>query len=326
MVHRLWTTIKTCNQKPKHMTTIEQLPLTPKQQRFCDEYLTDLNATRAALRAGYSGATALSGKLMQLPKIKAYIEHHTQKAATEMEISRMEMLKELHRIAFANMGDYFDDEGRIKPMHLLTRDQKAAIWNIRVTENDKGSSVQLRLNNKLSAIEKMAKHLGFYKQGLVEAEPQIKYVYLDGNAMDEFDRFEDDSLPLPAGMSGGGSRRSDEEDDEPEVKDARWERDKAIFMEHEIERLKEELVTQKEKARKEAEAAGELEKVAGAVEAKKEEVAGAGDEKKETGGAVEPEQRVEPAPKPVYTNMGLYGKAMSEEDRKARRLERALYR
>jgi hypothetical protein len=117
-------------------------------------------------------------------------------------------------------------------------------------------------------------------------------------------------------MSEGGSQRSDEEEDEPEVKDARWERDKAIFMEHEIERLKEELVMQKEKARKEAESAGEV------VE-KKEEVAG---EQKKVAVAVAGEQKAEPAPKPVYANVGLYGKAMSKEDRKARRLERALYR
>jgi hypothetical protein len=158
-------------------------------------------------------------------------------------------------------------------------------------------------------------------------EPLIKYVYLDGDAMDAFDRFEDDTLPAAASsaMSEGGSQRSDEEEDDSEEKDARWERDKAIFMEHEIERLKEELVMQKEKARKEAEAAGEL------VE-KKEEVAVAGavagDEKKEVAvaGAVEPEQKAEPAPKPVYANVGLYGKAMSKEEQKARRLERLLYR
>jgi hypothetical protein len=323
------------------MTTIEQLPLTPKQQRFCDEYLTDMNATRAALAAGYSKATAMNGQLMQIPKIRAYIEHHTRQAAQVMEVSRFEMLRELSRIAFANMGDYFDDEGKLKPMQQLTTDQKAAIWNIRITENDKGSSMTLRLNNKLSAIEKLAKHLGFYKQNIAEVEPLIKYVYLDSNAMDAFDRFEDDTLPLPAAMSEGGGQRSEEED-EPEVKDARWERDKAIFMEHEIERLKEELVMQKEKARKEAEAAGELEKVAAAVavvgEEKKEvavagavtgEVAGAvaGEEKKEEVAAeAEVEQKVEPAAKPVYANMGLFGKAMSKEDRKARRLERLLYR
>jgi hypothetical protein len=312
------------------MTTIEQLPLTPKQQRFCDEYLIDMNATRAALAAGYSKATAMNGQLMQIPKIRAYIEHHTQHAANVMEVSRMELLRELSRIAFANMGDYFDDEGKLKPMQQLTTDQKAAIWNIRITENDKGSSMTLRLNNKLSAIEKLARHLGFYKQNAAELEPLIKYVYLDSNAMDAFDRFEDDTLPAAAGMSEGGSQRSEEDEDEPEVKDARWERDKAIFMEYEIERLKEELVMQKEKARKEAEAAGEV------VEEEKVAVAAAvaGGEKKEVAVAVAVagEEKVtaavtpEPAPKPVYANVGLYGKAMSKEDRKARRLERALYR
>jgi hypothetical protein len=250
-----------------------------------------------------------------------------------MEVSRMQLLRELSRIAFANMGDYFDDQGKLKPMQQLTTDQKAAIWNIRITENDKGSSMTLRLNNKLSAIEKLAKHLGFYKQNTDEIEPLIKYVYLDGNAMDAFDRFEDDTLPLPAGMSGGGSQRSEEdEDDEPEVKDARWERDKAIFMEHEIERLKEELLVQKEKARKEAESAGEAvaeEKVAveGAVAGEdRKEVAGEDRKEVAVAGAVAGEQKVEPAVKPVYANVGLYGKAMSKEEQKARRLERMLYR
>jgi hypothetical protein len=127
-------------------------------------------------------------------------------------------------------------------------------------------------------------------------------------------------------MSEGGSQRSDEEEDEPEVKDARWERDKAIFMEREIERLQAELLVQKEKAKREAEATGEVfaekkEAAAVAGEEKKEELAEAvaGEEKKE-------EVAAEPAPKPVYANVGLYGKAMSKEEQKARRLEKLLYR
>ena len=49
--------------------------LTIKQQLFCDEYLKDMNATRAALRAGYSAETAMNGSLMRKPKIKAHLEH-----------------------------------------------------------------------------------------------------------------------------------------------------------------------------------------------------------------------------------------------------------
>ncbi len=236
-------------------TTIEQLPLTPKQQRFCDEYLKDMNATRAALAAGYSRTTALNGQLMTLPKIKAYIKLRVKKTSTKMELARDEFLTELRRIAFANMGDYFDDDNKLKPMSELTRDQKAAIWNIRVTENAEGSHLQLRLNNKLSALEKLAKHLGFYHLDL--AEPEIEYKYLDKETLDEDDRFEDDSM-----KSEIRDRKSEEEDDEPEVKDGRWERDKAIFMEQELEKLKRELPLQMERARLEAEAAGDVKKAA----------------------------------------------------------------
>ena len=67
--------------------------LTAKQQRFCDEYLIDLNATQAAIRAGYSEKTAYStgNENMKKPEIKAYIderlkEMENQRIATATEI------------------------------------------------------------------------------------------------------------------------------------------------------------------------------------------------------------------------------------------------
>ncbi len=301
-------------------TTIEQLPLTPKQQLFCDEYLMDMNATRAALRAGYSEAMALSGKLMQVPKIRVYIKLCTKKAAKKMEVSRDKFLAELQCIAFANMGDYFDNSGKMKPMKQLTRDQKAAIWNIKVTEDNKRSTLQLRLNNKLSALEKIGRHLGFYNA--VAEEPEIKYVYLDKDAMDEFDRLEDEAMAEPKSEVGGRKAEEVGESDEPVVKDGRWERDKALFMEQELERLKRELHGQKERARLEAEAEGDRAWLAEG--GKPEEVlAGAGVppvEEKEA--APEMAVQTEPVKTELYISGGLIGKAISEEVLKERRQDR----
>ncbi len=145
-------------------TTIEQTPLSVKQQRFCDEYLLDMNATRAALAAGYSKSTAMSGQLMNTPAIAAYLDERLKAASAGFEVSHKMIVAELAKIAFANIGNYFADDGKLKPMHLLTDNEKAALWNLKVTEHKDGSTtVQLRLCNKLSALEKLAKHTGFYK-------------------------------------------------------------------------------------------------------------------------------------------------------------------
>ena len=91
--------------------------LTPKQQLFCDEYLIDMNATRAALRAGYSKNTALNGQLMQIPKIALYIKSRREETSRKLQIDHQMVLAELAKTAFANIGDYFGADGKLKPMY-----------------------------------------------------------------------------------------------------------------------------------------------------------------------------------------------------------------
>ncbi|NBH62160.1 terminase small subunit [Anaerotruncus sp. 80] len=71
--------------------------LTTRQQRFCDEYLIDLNATQAAIRAGYSKkyANTNASKLLQITTIKAYIEQRMAAKESELIASQDEILKYL---------------------------------------------------------------------------------------------------------------------------------------------------------------------------------------------------------------------------------------
>ena len=140
----------------------QSLELTPKQARFCAEYFVDLNATQAALRAGYSRATAENGKLMASPNIRRALQQRSAELNAEHELARHRIFTELEKVAFASMGDYFDDAGKPKPLNLVGADAKAALGSYHLTETDKGSSVRIRLNNKLAALEKMARHIGFY--------------------------------------------------------------------------------------------------------------------------------------------------------------------
>jgi len=73
------------------------MALTPKQKRFCDEYLIDLNATQAAIRAGYSERTAkqMGTENLSKPAIKAYIEERMAEKEAELVASQDEVLQYL---------------------------------------------------------------------------------------------------------------------------------------------------------------------------------------------------------------------------------------
>ena len=71
--------------------------LTPKQQRFCDEYLIDCNATQAAIRAGYSvkSASAIGEENLRKPQVRAYIDERMEKHQSELIASQEEVLQYL---------------------------------------------------------------------------------------------------------------------------------------------------------------------------------------------------------------------------------------
>lgn len=115
--------------------------LTAKQQRFCDEYLIDLNATQAAIRAGYSKKTAKQIGQQNLTKLdlKAYIQQRMDEKEKELIADQNEVLKYLTSVirgqsrssvvVVENVGDYMsearemekspDEKERLKAAELL---------------------------------------------------------------------------------------------------------------------------------------------------------------------------------------------------------------
>lgn len=71
--------------------------MTAKQQRFCDEYLIDLNATQAAIRAGYSKKTAkqIGQENLTKPDLKIYIENRMAEKEAELIADQTEVMKYL---------------------------------------------------------------------------------------------------------------------------------------------------------------------------------------------------------------------------------------
>jgi phage terminase small subunit len=142
--------------------------LTPKQQAFVKEYLCDLNATQAAIRAGYSVKTAKSvgAENLTKPDIDAAIQEALQKRAERTEISQDRVLEEYAKLAFHNPQDFYDDQGNLIEVHKLPRDVAAAITSMEVSVDAEGKSKlqKIKLADKKGSLDSVARHLGMFNR------------------------------------------------------------------------------------------------------------------------------------------------------------------
>jgi phage terminase small subunit len=153
------------------------MPLNAKQQKFVNEYLVDLNATQAAIRAGYSKKTAgkIGSENLSKPEIARALEKAHEKAAERAGITTDRVLAELAKLGFSNMTDYVQigrDGQPFTDFSQLTRSQAAAISEVTVEEfkDGKGETardvrrVKFKLADKRSALVDIGKHLGMFKE------------------------------------------------------------------------------------------------------------------------------------------------------------------
>lgn len=161
--------------------------LTDKQKRFVEEYLIDLNATQAAIRAGYTEkyANTNASKLLQNTTISQYIRERQKELSRKTEITQERVIKELALIAFSNNADYahvieknmkvevdgtlvdvLDEKGTpvtyrtVEPVltEELTEEQKRALAVIKKGRD----GLEIKSCDKVKALELLGKHLGIF--------------------------------------------------------------------------------------------------------------------------------------------------------------------
>lgn len=143
--------------------------LTAKQQRFVEEYLIDLNATQAAIRAGYSPKTAneQGARLLANASVQEAIAKAMAERSRRTGISQDRVIQELARIAFVNPKNIIDfEDASVRPD--VTEDDLACIQSVKVktTDGPKGTSMEreVKLNDKMKALEQLGKHLGMFTE------------------------------------------------------------------------------------------------------------------------------------------------------------------
>ena len=148
--------------------------LTPKQAAFVAEYLVDLNATQAAIRAGYSAKTAgsVGAENLSKPEIAAAIAEAQRKRAERTEITQDRVLQEYAKLAFLDPRRFYDSSGNLIDIPSLPADVAAAISGMDIAvekagADDSGAPVfaqvrKIKLADKKGALDSVARHLGMF--------------------------------------------------------------------------------------------------------------------------------------------------------------------
>ncbi|MFR1892940.1 terminase small subunit [Hungatella sp.] len=139
--------------------------MTQKQKRFIEEYLIDLNATQAAIRAGYSPDTAkaIGSENLTKPDIRAQIDRAMAERSKRTGVNAERVVQELAKIAFVNAAEVIDPKTATVKEDALPEDT-AAIQSVKVkTFGEDGLEREIKMADKLKALELLGKHLGMFK-------------------------------------------------------------------------------------------------------------------------------------------------------------------
>lgn len=141
--------------------------MTPKQERFVAEYLVDLNATQAAVRAGYSAKTAdtQGPRLLGNVGVSGAIAKGQSRVLAKAEVTAERVLKELGRLAFSDVRKLFDDKGNLLAIKSLDDETAPAVAGVEVVKRnvDSGDGKtddihKIKIWDKPRSLEMLAKH------------------------------------------------------------------------------------------------------------------------------------------------------------------------
>ena len=148
-----------------------------RHDRFCREYIKDLNGKRAAIAVGYSAKTAdaAASRLLSNVKVQTLVATLTKKHADKLDLSAEKVLSELSRMGFSNFLDYVNitEEGdAFVDLSGLTQEQASAIQEVTVNEYMEGKGkhgrkvkrTRLKLVDKIRSLDLLGRHLKLFTE------------------------------------------------------------------------------------------------------------------------------------------------------------------
>jgi phage terminase small subunit len=158
------------------------MPLNERQVRFVAEYLLDLNATQAAVRAGYSpqSARTQAADLLTNPNIAAAIAEARAARSRRTEVTADRVVLELARVAFGDprrVMSWGPGGVKLRPSAELADEEAAIVAEVGETTTKEGGSLRVKTVDKLGALRLLGQHLRMVGDGklavTVAAAPEL---------------------------------------------------------------------------------------------------------------------------------------------------------
>lgn len=167
---------------------MEGTKLTAKQEKFCYEYVLHLNATKAAINAGYSRKTAsvIGAENLVKPNIQTRIQYMKDNLAETAQLSALKVIQEHQKIAFSSIAHLHQTWIERTDFEKLTDDQKACIKSIstKIVKANIGTKddpeivdveyVKIELYDKQKSLDAINNMLGFNAPTKQEITADIK--------------------------------------------------------------------------------------------------------------------------------------------------------
>ncbi len=148
--------------------------MTPKQKKFCLEYLKDLNATQAAIRAGYSPDTAdiIGFENLRKPNIKEYIDKFLDEYLSRSKVSIAKVLSRLDEIIESDIGDFVEikdittvvDNIPVTSQAVVCKDTENLNTRVLGEISETNNGIKIKMKDTLKAIDLKGKYLAMWTE------------------------------------------------------------------------------------------------------------------------------------------------------------------
>jgi phage terminase small subunit len=156
--------------------------MTEQKKRFADKYFETLNGSKSAVYAGYSESTSrqIAYNLLQEPEVEEYLTKLREKYELKTGITKEKWLNELAEVGFSNIQDFIEDSNNIKDISKIEKSKAASVSSVKKTviEGEFGTKevVEFKLHDKLNALEKIGRHLGYFEKDNEQLKSQTQNI------------------------------------------------------------------------------------------------------------------------------------------------------
>ena len=145
--------------------------------------MVDLNATQAAIRAGYSQSTAhsIGAENLIKPEIQEAIQKRKQELSDQTGITAERVLKEYAKIAFSDIRELYTPDNNLYDIRQLDDETAGAVMSVEVDVMNVqgmpiGETKKVKLYDKLRALEALGKHIGLFEKDNKQKQAEVQNI------------------------------------------------------------------------------------------------------------------------------------------------------